>query len=76
MHLIFCSEHGSPVHFKVLPATLLQRVFNAYACKVSMQPAELRFIWTRNILDGRRAVQHYDIEDQDTVDVMVGQTGD
>lgn len=76
IHIFVKSQDGNQVQFKVLPATLLHKVFDAYASRMSAQLDDLRFVYRGYRLDGHDDVQHYGIEDQDIVDVVVHQVGD
>ena len=76
IHLILMSQDGNQVQFKVSPATLLQKVFDAYASRMSVQLDDLRFSCQGDLLNGHDDVRHYGLEDQDIVDVVVHQVGD
>lgn len=76
IRLTLMSLTGAQDHFYLLPATLLLRVFVAYACKTSKPLDTLRFIWKGKAIDGRSTVQHYKIEDQDVIHVITHLSGD
>jgi small ubiquitin-related modifier len=68
-------QAGLISNFLLLPTTPLEKLFNAYAARLRMEPGALRWLY-----DGQRIAPHatpkaMGIEDNDVLHVMVEQIG-
>jgi hypothetical protein len=70
------SQDGSELQFRVLPTTLLHKVFCAYASKRSLELDNLVFIFEGIKLRADRTVQESEIEDGDIIDLLSSMVGD
>lgn len=69
-------DDGVDIQFRASPATLLHKVFCAFAAKRSMKLQDVVFVFEGTRLRPDRTVQEYGIEDGDVIDLMVLQVGD
>jgi len=73
--VVSCDD-GLDIHFRASSATLLQKVYCAYAAKRSLKLQDVVFVFEGTRLRPDRTVQEYGIQDGDVIDLMVLQVGD
>ena len=73
-----CFDSGKEVQIKVFPQTLLQKVFTAFAERLSLDIAKLRFLdrWTGIRLHWHESLQEAEIDDGDVIICMSERVGD
>lgn len=67
-----CTE----VFFKMRMTTQLERLMSTFCTRQGIHPASVRFLFDGNRINGRQTPQELEMEDGDTIDVMVEQRGD
>ena len=70
------SLDGMQIHFRVMPKTLLHKVFWAYAAKGSLELSNLKFMFEGARLCPHDTVQESKIEDGDVIDALSFMLGD
>ena len=73
--IVRCLDSGKEMPFKVLPETRLQRIFTAFAERLSLDVAKLRFV-NDGRLHWHKSVQEAEIEGGDVILCMSEQVGD
>ncbi|KAI6014365.1 ubiquitin-related domain-containing protein [Pisolithus marmoratus] len=69
------SSTGDEVFFKIKRSTKLSKLQGAYANKVGKDVASIRFLYDGNRINEDDTPASLDMEDNDTIDVMVEQVG-
>ncbi|KIM63112.1 hypothetical protein SCLCIDRAFT_1214405 [Scleroderma citrinum Foug A] len=69
------SSSGDEVFFKIKRNTKLSKLQGAYANKVGKDVASIRFLYDGNRINEDDTPSSLDMEDNDTIDVMVEQVG-
>jgi len=69
------SSTGDEVFFKIKRNTKLSKLQGAYATKVGKDVASIRFLYDGNRINDDDTPSTLDMEDNDTIDVMVEQVG-
>ncbi|KAH7907434.1 small ubiquitin-related modifier [Hygrophoropsis aurantiaca] len=69
------SSTGDEVFFKIKRNTKLSKLQGAYATKVGKDVASIRFLYDGARINDDDTPQSLDMEDNDTIDVMVEQVG-
>ncbi|KAG9308023.1 small ubiquitin-related modifier [Chiua virens] len=69
------SSTGDEVFFKIKRNTKLSKLQGAYASKVGKDVASIRFLYDGNRISDEDTPASLDMEDNDTIDVMVEQVG-
>ncbi|KAI6011033.1 ubiquitin-related domain-containing protein [Pisolithus microcarpus] len=69
------SSSGDEVFFKIKRNTKLSKLQGAYANKVGKDVASIRFLYDGNRINEDDTPASLDMEDNDTIDVMVEQVG-
>ncbi|TRM66781.1 ubiquitin-related domain-containing protein [Schizophyllum amplum] len=69
------SSTGEEVFFKIKRSTKLSKLQGAYASKVGKDVSSIRFIYEGNRIHDDDTPTSLDMEDNDTIDVMVEQVG-
>ncbi|KAK0184367.1 ubiquitin-like protein [Armillaria novae-zelandiae] len=69
------TSSGEEVFFKIKRSTKLSKLQGAYASKVGKDVATIRFLYDGNRIQEDDTPQSLDMEDNDTIDVMVEQVG-
>ncbi|KIJ62392.1 hypothetical protein HYDPIDRAFT_30365 [Hydnomerulius pinastri MD-312] len=69
------SSTGDEVFFKIKRNTKLSKLQGAYATKVGKDVASIRFLYDGNRINDDDTPTSLDMEDNDTIDVMVEQVG-
>lgn len=67
--------NGGELQFKIKKSTPMEKVMNAYIKRLGAQPGSLRFLFDGNRVQEKDTVETLDMEDGDTIDVMITQTG-
>ncbi|KIJ13647.1 hypothetical protein PAXINDRAFT_13604 [Paxillus involutus ATCC 200175] len=68
------SSTGDEVFFKIKRNTKLSKLQGAYATKVGKDVASIRFLYDGNRINDDDTPSTLDMEDNDTIDVMVERT--
>jgi len=69
------SASGEEVYFKIKRTTKLSKLQGAYANKVGKDVGSIRFLYDGARINDDDTPQSLDMEDNDTIDVMVEQVG-
>ncbi|KAN0073610.1 ubiquitin-like protein [Tylopilus felleus] len=69
------SSTGDEVFFKIKRNTKLSKLQGAYAAKVGKDVSSIRFLYDGNRISEEDTPSSLDMEDNDTIDVMVEQVG-
>jgi len=69
------SATGDEVFFKIKRSTKLSKLQGAYANKVGKDVGSIRFLYDGNRINDDDTPSTLDMEDNDTIDVMVEQVG-
>ncbi|KAF8460446.1 ubiquitin-related domain-containing protein [Russula ochroleuca] len=69
------SSGGDEVFFKIKRTTKLSKLQGAYANKVGKDVGSIRFLYDGTRINDDDTPQSLDMEDNDTIDVMVEQVG-
>ncbi|KZV71482.1 small ubiquitin-related modifier [Peniophora sp. CONT] len=69
------SSTGEEIYFKIKRSTKLSKLQGAYANKVGKDVASIRFLYDGNRIQDDDTPSSLDMEDNDTIDVMVEQVG-
>ncbi|KAF9267022.1 small ubiquitin-like modifier [Marasmius fiardii PR-910] len=69
------SSTGDEVFFKIKRSTKLSKLQGAYANKVGKDVSSIRFLYDGNRITDTDTPASLDMEDNDTIDVMVEQVG-
>jgi len=69
------SSTGDEVFFKIKRSTKLSKLQGAYASKVGKDVASIRFLYDGSRINDDDTPASLDMEDNDTIDVMVEQVG-
>ncbi|KAF9222110.1 small ubiquitin-related modifier [Gyrodon lividus] len=69
------SSAGDEVFFKIKRNTKLSKLQGAYATKVGKDVSSIRFLYDGNRINDDDTPSSLDMEDNDTIDVMVEQVG-
>ncbi|VDB98147.1 unnamed protein product [Peniophora sp. CBMAI 1063] len=69
------SSTGEEIYFKIKRSTKLSKLQGAYANKVGKDVASIRFLYDGNRINDDDTPSSLDMEDNDTIDVMVEQVG-
>ncbi|KAH7102439.1 ubiquitin-like protein [Auriculariales sp. MPI-PUGE-AT-0066] len=69
------TSQGEEVFFKIKRSTKLSKLQGAYANKVGKDVSSIRFLYEGNRLNDDDTPHTLDMEDGDTIDVMVEQVG-
>ncbi|KAK0200145.1 ubiquitin-like protein [Desarmillaria ectypa] len=69
------TSSGEEVFFKIKRSTKLSKLQGAYASKVGKDVATIRFLYDGNRIQEDDTPQSLEMEDNDTIDVMVEQVG-
>lgn len=75
LNLVVRAQDGSELQFKVRFNTPLQKVFNAYATRKSLELKDCKFLYDGAILTGSQTPEELELEDKDVIDMMVSQLG-
>ncbi|DBA67384.1 hypothetical protein WJX79_011125 [Trebouxia sp. C0005] len=75
LQIVVKAQDGSELQFKIRHNTPLQKVFNAYAQKRSLQLSDCKFVCDGNILNGTQTAEEAQLEDGDVIDMMASQIG-
>ncbi|KAJ6632157.1 small ubiquitin-like modifier [Mycena sp. CBHHK59/15] len=69
------SSTGEEVFFKIKRSTKLSKLQGAYASKVGKDVSSIRFLYDGSRINDDDTPASLDMEDNDTIDVMVEQVG-
>lgn len=69
------SQDGVEVFFKIKRSTHLKKLMDAYSKRQGLSPASVRFVFDGDRLNGNETPDSLEMADQDTIDVLVEQTG-
>jgi len=69
------SSQGEEVFFKIKRSTKLSKLQGAYASKVGKDVSSIRFLYDGSRINDDDTPASLDMEDNDTIDVMVEQVG-
>jgi len=69
------SSTGDEIFFKIKRSTKLSKLQGAYATKVGKDVASIRFLYDGSRINDDDTPSSLDMEDNDTIDVMVEQVG-
>ncbi|KAH9841141.1 ubiquitin-like protein [Rhodofomes roseus] len=69
------TQTGEEVFFKIKRNTKLSKLQGAYASKVGKDVGSIRFLYDGNRINDDDTPSSLDMEDNDTIDVMVEQVG-
>ncbi|CAA7266712.1 unnamed protein product [Cyclocybe aegerita] len=69
------SSTGDEVFFKIKRSTKLSKLQGAYASKVGKDVGSIRFLYDGTRISDDDTPQSLDMDDNDTIDVMVEQVG-
>ncbi|KAI0701291.1 ubiquitin-like protein [Cytidiella melzeri] len=69
------TQNGEEVYFKIKRNTKLSKLQGAYANKVGKDVGSIRFLYDGNRINDDDTPASLDMEDNDTIDVMVEQVG-
>ncbi|KAF8829740.1 hypothetical protein HHX47_DHR2000080 [Lentinula edodes] len=69
------SSSGEEVFFKIKRVTPLRKLLVAYATKVGKEPHTIRFLYDGARINDSDTPESLEMEDNDTIDVMVEQVG-
>ncbi|KAH9057349.1 small ubiquitin-related modifier [Lactarius vividus] len=69
------SSSGEEVFFKIKRSTKLSKLQGAYASKVGKDVSSIRFLYDGARINDEDTPASLDMEDNDTIDVMVEQVG-
>jgi len=69
------SSNGDEVFFKIKRTTKLSKLQGAYANKVGKDVGSIRFLYDGTRINDDDTPESLDMEDNDTIDVMVEQVG-
>ncbi|GBE86053.1 Ubiquitin-like protein pmt3/smt3 [Sparassis crispa] len=69
------TQTGEEVFFKIKRNTKLSKLQGAYAAKVGKDVSSIRFLYDGNRINDDDTPASLDMEDNDTIDVMVEQVG-
>ncbi|TFK25864.1 small ubiquitin-related modifier [Coprinopsis marcescibilis] len=69
------SASGEEVFFKIKRSTKLSKLQGAYASKVGKDVSSIRFLYDGSRIQDDDTPSSLDMEDNDTIDVMVEQVG-
>ncbi|KAI0086062.1 ubiquitin-like protein [Irpex rosettiformis] len=69
------TQTGEEVYFKIKRNTKLSKLQGAYANKVGKDVGSIRFLYDGNRIQDDDTPASLDMEDNDTIDVMVEQVG-
>lgn len=65
------SQNGQETHFKVRTTTPLQKVFDSYCVRQSLDEKSIRFLFDGNRISGDKTAEQLQLEDGDTIDVAL-----
>jgi small ubiquitin-related modifier len=68
-------QDNAEVHFKVRTGTKFKKIFDAFMTRKALQPGSVRFLFDGTRIDAEKTPVDYDMEDGDSIDVMMEQVG-
>ncbi|CAL6345443.1 unnamed protein product [Bathycoccus prasinos] len=68
-------QDNAEVHFKVKMGTKFKKIFDAFLQRKSLQPGSVRFLFDGERVREDQTPQELDMEDGDSLDVMMEQVG-
>mmetsp|Transcript_35541 Transcript_35541/g.68122 ORF Transcript_35541/g.68122 Transcript_35541/m.68122 type:complete len:96 (-) Transcript_35541:390-677(-) len=66
---------NNEVHFKVKKTTKFEKIMEAFCKKKGVDKANTRFIFDGQRINGQQTPNDLDMEDDDTIEVMMEQVG-
>lgn len=75
INLKVTSQDGNVVHFKAKRGTQFRKLMKAYCERQSFQPESVVFMYDGERLRGDQTPADVDMQDQDSIDVMIHQVG-
>ncbi|KAL0483975.1 small ubiquitin-related modifier SUMO1 [Acrasis kona] len=66
---------GNEVFFKIKKTTPLKKLMEIFCKRQGVNQDQMRFVFDGNRLTGTETAEQLDMDDQDTIDVLVQQTG-
>lgn len=66
---------GNEVFFKIKRGTPLKKLMDAFCKRQGVAPEQMRFVFDGNRLEGKETANTLGMEENDTIDVLVQQTG-
>mmetsp|Transcript_17670 Transcript_17670/g.34224 ORF Transcript_17670/g.34224 Transcript_17670/m.34224 type:complete len:114 (+) Transcript_17670:1443-1784(+) len=70
-----CFQDNNEVHFKVKKTTKFEKIMEAFCKKKGVDKANTRFIFDGQRINGQQTPNDLDMEDDDTIEVMMEQVG-
>ena len=68
-------QDNSEVYFKIKKHPPLRKLMDAYCTRVGANPQSMRFLYDGRRIQADQTAKDLGMEDQDTIDVMLQQTG-
>jgi len=75
INLRVMDQSGGEVYFKLKPNTVLQKLFDAYCTRQSLNPSSLRFLVDGQRVKGDATPKSLELTDNDIIDVVSMQVG-
>eukprot|EP00461_Guttulinopsis_vulgaris_P004540 UN04542 len=69
------SQQGEEVYFKIKPHTTMQKIINAFADRIGVDPGSLRLTFDGSRVKPEDTAESLDLQDNDVIDVMEFQVG-
>lgn len=75
LNIRLVNQSNEEIYFRIKPTTPLRRIFEVYSQRMGIQPNNLRFLFDGARLDPEKSPADYKLEQNDTIDVAIHQTG-
>jgi small ubiquitin-related modifier len=75
LNIIVTNQLGEEVHFRVFRGTRIASIMTAYCDKCDLDPHAMKFIFDGDCLQLENTIDDYNIEEGDTIDAWILQTG-
>ena len=75
MNIKVKAQDGTEIHFKIKRTTNLKKLMDAYCSRQGIQASQCRFIFDGERLKEDDTPEKLEMENGDSIDVMVEQTG-
>jgi hypothetical protein len=69
------SATGNFEIFKVKDTTLFEKIVNAYASKVGIEPGPIRLVWECRRVTSQDCPRDFDMQDDDIIEASITQVG-
>lgn len=75
LSIIVKDQSGNEVHFKVRPQAKMEKIFNAYCERKSLEVAAVRFLFDGTRIHASASPEGLGMEDGDSIDCVIEQIG-